>query len=503
MHFHRCFSVYYFVREKIESNFWASKLDFNKLFRKAGVMSLLAAALVDSCITICHPVKDLMKAVLISIILLCTQVGFAASVMQLAAFPPPNNKLNVSCRKAQTLQFSSAVYGAEISDSQGYQPILRTETMVGRTKEWATTAYKVFQKWVAVHRYTTADKISSLMALDQSLSPARTNYFLFESGADQVAIRMFDGSQQVSHHGKVWEEGSLTDRRVPLERQDPGLELPERKRPNHQIVELGLLESTKNVSQGMRWAFSQIARAIDAKFNLLEYTTFGRSIIPKIRGLKIYAQTRPEQVEMFARFGLLPVLNTDGTPKKLKSGLILLAADPEVFLQKNFSLDTNPRLKTEADQEWVHVKLQEVHHLRIAHNLEVERKSVDLSTPQELVDIAQSMQRLLSSASRETPYSDAQQGKLALFFETYLRVNSYMPPHLQNKNWQTVRFSILHAMSQANPFAAYLMYYHFMNGRARGSDLNEQAEAKFFLKMPVLEHIPFGSIVDSKSFNPW
>jgi hypothetical protein len=412
-----------------------------------------------------------------------------------------DSRASRSCRGTHAVQFTSLSSGARINSQGEYEAIADTKTVWTRPKEWLDIAKKIFRDWVDVHKYTTSDKIPNLAKLDSELSPLRTSYIFFETSAeDRAGLRMFDGSTKVFKSFEEWPRASETDHRLPIERLDPDLKLPERENPNSYVVELGLLDVTQNVSQGMRWVFSKAAFALDDHYNNGEFVNFGRTNVADKLKVKVYAQTREEQVATFERFGLKPVLDSNGAPTRLRTGLILLSANAGDFISKNYLHQHIPSLKNEPGQRaWSESNFREQAKLHHEDMRRLESLPLDITSPHELPEMRAAMIRLLSSARTFPAYSQAQGERLVLFLRTYFRVVNAMPPGLRAKNWNSIKRTILHAMSQSDPQAAYLvLWMHF--GRPTSGWSNQipmnQFEARFYQNMPILQNLPFGAVTD-------
>jgi hypothetical protein len=398
------------------------------------------------------------------------------------------------CLNAQTESFLSISFGAQITESGRFEAIQNRESTMGRTDRVNSVTAGIFKDWVEVHGYTTADKAQNLVRLDRELSPMRTTYISYETSAeDRVGIRIFDGSTRVLKSFEEWKRASQTDHRLPIERLDTDLILPERKNENSYLVELGLLDVTKNVSQGMRWAFSKVALYLDYHYNDGDYLNFGRTQISEKLGATVYAQTREEQVVLFGRFGLKPVLDAEGKPIRLKTGLILLSASAGEFVRLNYIHQHIPDLKGQEPFPEAMIREQMKYHHQDMQDLE--SKKVRIGSLAELQDVRGALIRVLQSAKTDMPYSEKHSMRLVLFLRTYFQVINSVPESWRGPHWRKVRRSILHSLQQADPQAAYLVFWINLQaslGNMPSSINGADMEKDFYQNMPIPRDLPFG-----------
>lgn len=420
--------------------------------------------------------------------------GAGVLALQLQAEPvQQKSMIGKACAKLHTVVFRSQLISFRVDTTGQFLPGVENWIGDAKAKQWIDIPNKILSDWQNVHQYTTPEKIEALRFFDQSLSPLRTSYSLFESGADRAGIRVFDGSTHIYKDGFVWGEASRTDSRLPIERIDKDLKLPERESGNARIVEIGLLDVTSNVSQGMRWAFGKVAQYLDNTHNRMSFMAFGKVKDAQDRKLKVYAQTRKEQVALFERFGLLPVLDAQGDMVILSSGLVLMAADGGTFIQKNFIHQILPQMKDQKQEGW---SLQgTLAQMKAQHDYMngLDANKLQITSRQELVDMGAAMIRLLDSARTYSPGSQGHGERLTLFLSTYFRVINSLPVEMRSRHWEQMRMTLLHVLSQADPQAAYLtLWMHFNPDKIQGS-VTPDFEARFFQQMP---NIPtyFGEI---------
>lgn len=397
--------------------------------------------------------------------------------------------------------FSVHAISHEIDADGNYGPKVKYSTHVGRPASYDQVAAKIFRAWGDIHGYTSAENLSMLAERDRRLGPMRTSYFLFENEDGQnVGIRVFDASDIVFRAETPWPEGSASPSAAPVELSKPGFKLPGRNsgKPFY-ALELGLLNGDPSLSRGTEYAFTNVASRLDTDYNGGEFAYFGRTLKIKNLDMMIYAQTRAHQVSFFEKYGLKPVLQKNETnelaPVEVASGMILIGATAEDFIEKNFTQKVFTTKKDEAARfDEAQMKLEIKANQEFL--TELEKRIISPISLNDFARLEQKLTETLIRAKSHPANSEARNEILFQILTIYFQfVNSVPPQWRHTPNWSNLRKILLSAFLQTSPELSYYNIYLHLSGQAgNGVDMiiTPQSEAEFLNRLPVLERWPFG-----------
>lgn len=374
------------------------------------------------------------------------------------------------CYRAQTpvyLQEKTVTF----KDPHGrYSSYVERIPTAGRSPEVNAIVDNILYDWEKIHGYTHADNIKMLRARDRSLAPLRTSYLQYQNSEDvhapfsqikRMGLRIYDGSDRIFRFGQEWEEASSAYNISPLEMSDPQFNYPGRT-PDQDFYywELGLLSVNPELMGGIQSAFNQVAIQLDYHYNGSDFKFFGQTSEIRERHMMIFAQTREAQIPTFRKYGLEPVLDDHGQPRKLGSGLFLIAAPASRFIELNFGYHyfasdkkNGPYYDSEAMKKLIVQRQKETLWLD-QQRIENIRSLKDVSFY--YADLLKLRDELIL-----LPQNHPKREELAMIFiGSYLRLVNSIPPAFLAPGWPNPRKAILASMTAATFVDAYLHLYY-------------------------------------------
>ncbi len=406
------------------------------------------------------------------------------------------------CYRAQT-----PVYFLEktvsFTDSQRqYNSYVERIPTAGRSPEVDNVVNNILYDWENVHGYTTAQNIAMLRDRDKKLATLRTTYLIHQFAENsttdffntkRMGLRVYDGSTRILRYGQEWQEASASRNVSPLELSDPNFDYPGRAQrlaagKDFYYIELGLLSVNPELMGGIQSAFNQVATQLDFHYNDAGFKFFGKTTEIQSHEMMVFGQTREHQLETFRKYGLEPVLDKNGQPIKLGSGLYLIAAPASRFIELNFGYHYFASPRSEGpyyDSE----KMKAVTQQRQKETLWLDQQRL---APMNSTADVRYWYRLVVNMRDELinlpPRHPEREHKAMLFVGTYLAFVNSVPAQFHPPNWQSPRKLILASMTALTFVDAYIHLNYLMVSSAKlNSYVPRETINAWKEKLPKLE----------------
>ena len=382
-----------------------------------------------------------------------------------------------ACFKAMSnpLEFQIVESIHNFSGVRTEEPTQSRRITTERAPEIDPIVERVLKDWVD-QRDFTADQAKLLAARDNQLDPRRTSYVHLETDGRPGIVRVFDGSSEVLSGGKKWIEASEASSTTPIEIGAEGFVLPERKNPNRPayLVELGLLDVDRQLKAGVETALSHVAERLDRDYNDGEYFIFGRTKLIEQRAMMIYAQTRPNRVAPFQKYGFEPVMTTDAggasVPFEVSRNLVLLKMTAGDFLKVHLTGKAFAGLKRDPAEPFDPAKVAEFRRV-VAERVEhIEKRILPIRSFDDVQKVGRSIFELYLTARLLKGRSLERARAAQAFIDGYLMMVNSIPAHLRNPDWVQAR-NLAREMHVLNtPFKALYAFSKAMDRAAVGEE---------------------------------